>query len=163
MSRSRAEEDFESERIFHEREWRMQRIGWICIAVFLALAIAGLFGGGPLSHARVAGAAGSIEYERFIRSGTSTELVVTPARAAPGGVHRVEISSEFLAAFSVESVTPEPGQVRMTGQRLVYEFAAAASGASISFHIRPQRLWRHRAEVRIDGGEPLAIAQLTYP
>jgi hypothetical protein len=45
----------------------------------------------------------------------------------------------------------------------VYEFAASSPGASISFDVDPQQLWRHRAVVRIDGGPPLEIWQLTYP
>jgi hypothetical protein len=45
----------------------------------------------------------------------------------------------------------------------VYEFASAAPGASISFHLRPQRLWRHTSGVSIDGGAPVEISQLTYP
>ncbi len=162
MSRHRAPDDSESELIFHEKEWRIQRIGWIVLTIFLALAFAGLFGGGPLSRARVGGAGGSIEYEHFARTGTSTDLVVTPAVAAAGGVHRIEIPSEYLRAFRIERITPEPAAVRMTGQRLVYEFAAGAPGSSVSFQIRPQRLWRHRAVLRIDGA-PLEIWQLTYP
>jgi hypothetical protein len=161
MSRRRAQDDFDSEQIFHENEWRIQRIGWIVLTIFLALAFAGLFGGGPLSHVRVDGAAGSIEYEHFVRSGTSTELVVTPAAAA-AGAHRIEIPSEYLEAFRIESITPEPAAVRMSGRHLAYEFAAGAPGSSISFQIHPQRLWRHRAVVRLDGA-PLEIWQLTYP
>ena len=162
MGRSRVL-DSEADLRFHRREWVIQRIGWVAVALFLAAAFTGLLGGGPLSHARADGPAGSVEYERFVRSGASSDLVVTPAHAGPSGVHRVEITAEFLAAFRIERITPEPASVRMTGERLVYEFAAAAPGASISFDIHPQRLWRHRAAVRIDGGEPLEISQLTYP
>ncbi len=162
MGRSRVL-DSESDLKFHRREWVIQRIGWVAVALFLAAAFAGLFGGGPLSHARADGPAGNIEYERFVRSGASSDLIVTPAHADPSGLHRVEITAEFLEAFRIESITPEPAAVRMTGQQLVYEFVATAPGASIAFHIHPQRLWRHSAALRIDGGEPLEISQLTYP
>jgi hypothetical protein len=160
MSRRQAQNDFESEMIFHVHEWRIQRIGWIVLSLFLALACAGLFGGGPLSHARTSGATGSIEYEHFARSGTSTDLVVTPTAAAQ--VTRIEIPSDYLEAFRIEHITPEPTAVRMTRQLLVYEFVAGAPGASISFHVHPERLWRQRAVLRIDGA-PLEIWQLTYP
>ncbi len=163
MSRSRARDDVDSDLAFHHREWRIQRIGWALVALFLALALGGLFGNGPLSHAGAGNAAGSIEYERFVRSGLSTEIVVTPAERVAGGIHRVAISESYLEAFRIENITPEPTAVRMTGESLVYEFESAASGASISFHIHPQRLGSHTAEVRIDAGTPLAIRQLTYP
>jgi hypothetical protein len=156
-------EDLERQLRFHRLEWRVQRIGWIFVAVFLALAFAGLFGGGPLSHARAEAATGRIEYERFVRSGSPTELVVTPASGAQQGVSRIAIAADYLAAFRVQRVTPEPRTVRMAGGQLIYEFAASSSGAAISFDIDPQELWRHRAVVHIDDGPPLEIWQLTYP
>lgn len=162
MSRSRAEEELEANLAFHRREWRIQRIGWVLVVVFLALAIGGLFGNGPLSRAYTDNGAGRLDYQRFLRYGLSTDLVVTPAGSAHG-VTRVEISGDYLEAFRIERITPEPAAVRMTGPSIVYEFATAAPGASISFHIRPQRLWRRTATVTIDGGSPLRISQLTYP
>lgn len=162
MGRSRVL-DSEADQEFHRREWLIERIGWLGVAIFLVLAFAGLFGGGPLSHARAGNAEGSIEYERFVRSGTSTDLVITPAHADPSGLHRVEITADYLEAFRIERITPQPTATRMAGPHLVYEFAAAAPGAAISFQVHPERLWRHTAVVKIDGGAPLEISQLTYP
>jgi hypothetical protein len=162
MSRSRAEEELEANLAFHRREWRIQRIGWVLVAVFLALAVGGLFGHGPLSRAYVDYGTGRLEYEQFVRYGLSTDLVITDAGSAQG-VIRVAISGDYLEAFRVERITPEPAAVRMAGPNIVYEFASAAPGASISFHLRPQRLWRRTATVTIDGGEPLHLSQFTYP
>ena len=164
MSRTRkqAQEDFESELVFHRHEWRIQRVGWVLVALFLALAVGGVFGNGPLSRAHADSDAGRLDYERFTRYGLSTDLVVTPVRSAHG-VTRVEISGDYLEAFRIERITPEPAAVRMSGPNIVYEFASAGPGASISFHMRPQRLWRKTATIAIDGGAPLRISQLTYP
>jgi hypothetical protein len=163
-SRSLPPEDCESEPAlaFHRAEWRIQRVGWVLVALFLGCAAAGLFGNGPLSRAHADGAAGRVEYERFTRYGLSTDLVVTPV-ASRSGVNRVAISADYLELVRVERITPEPAAVRMAGPNILYEFASAAPGASISFHMRPQRLWRHGAVVTIDGGAPLQISQLTYP
>lgn len=162
MSRSPERCDSESDHRFHRNEWRIQRIGWVLVALFLALAIAGLFGGGPLSRAHADSSAGRLDYERFARFGLSTDLVVTPAGSA-NGVTRVEISGDYLQAFRVEHVTPEPAAVRIVGPNIIYEFASTTPGASISFHLTPERLWRRSATVIIDGGAPLRISQLTYP
>jgi hypothetical protein len=162
MSRTHAHGDLDAQLKFHQREWRIQRIGWALVALFLALALGGLFGNGPFSRAHAAGAAGRVEYQRFVRNGLSTDLIVTPTGSAQG-VNRVEIDAHYLEAFRIERITPEPAAVRMNGPRIVYEFASAAPGASISFHIRPQRLWRQTSGVSIDGGAPVEISQLTYP
>jgi hypothetical protein len=162
MSRSRVQHDLDSQLAFHRKEWRIQRIGWVLIALFLAMAVAGLFGNGPLSRSYTDNEAGRVDYERFTRYGLSTDLVVTPSSSA-AGVNRVAISADYLEVSRIERITPAPAAVRMIGSSIVYEFASAAPGASISFHIRPQRLWRHGATVTIDGGAPLHISQLTYP
>jgi hypothetical protein len=162
MSRSRWLDNLDSQLAFHRKEWRIQRIGWVLVALFLVLAVAGLFGNGPLSRAHTDNRSGRVDYERFTRYGLSTDVVVTPVASAHG-VIRVTISADYLEAFRVERITPEPGAVRMTGPDILYEFASAAPGASISFHLRPQRLWRHSATVTIDGGTRLDISQLTYP
>jgi hypothetical protein len=163
MGQRPIEEKLDRQLKFHRAEWRIQRIGWLVVILFLAAASAGLFGNGPLSHASAASAEGRVDYERFLRYGSPSEIVITPTAAAARGISRVEISSDYLAGFRIVSITPEPASVQMVGQQLVYEFTAAGVGASISIHVDPQRLWRHRAVVRIDGGTPLEIRQLTYP
>lgn len=162
MGRMPIEEKLDAQLKFHRTEWRVQRIGWAVVVMFLGCSIAGLFGNGPLSHARADGPTGRVEYERFVRNGSPTQIIVTPSGGSLG-ISRIEITAKYLEAVRVEHVTPEPTAVRIKGQRLVYEFAAAEPGASVSFHIDPQRLWRHTAAVTIDGGAPLEIWQLTYP
>jgi len=156
-------EDLDRQVRFHRLEWRFQRIGWVLVALFLALALVGVFGSGPLSHASAQAATGRIEYERFVRDGSPTELLIIPAGGAAQGVSRVEISADYLKAFRVTRVTPEPKTVRRAGEQLVYEFASSSSGALISLQTDPQQLGRHRVVVRIDGGPPLELWQLTYP
>jgi uncharacterized protein (DUF58 family) len=163
MGRTQPKETLDTNSRFHELEWRIQHAGWVVVALFLALAFAGLFGGGPLSHAHAQSAQGRVNYERFVRQGSPTELVITPTSGTEHGISRVEITADYLEAFRINNITPEPSTVRISGARLVYEFAAATPGASISFHFDPQRLWRHRATLVIDGGAPLEIWQLTYP
>ena len=81
--------------------------------------------------------------------------------------HRGSIASRSTRTtskrFASSASLLEPASVRLSGPRIVYEFASAAPGASISFHIRPQRLWRHTSAVSIDGGARVEISQLTYP
>lgn len=163
MGRMPIEEKLDRQLKFHRIEWRIQRIGWFLVALFLAAAFAGLFGNGPLSHVTASGAQGRVEYERFVRYGSPNEIVFTPTAGATHGINRIEISSDYFQAFRVLSITPEPASVHMVGEQLVYEFTAAGAGAAISFNVDPQRLWRHRAVARIDGGAPLEIWQLTYP
>lgn len=164
MVRKKEQTDFKSELEFHRREWRVERVGWVLLAVFLILAVAGLFGSGPLSHVRSGSKdGGSIEYERFVRHGSITALRVRPAATLGHGAMRIEIAASYLRAFRIERIDPEPSSVVVSGERLVYEFAAAPAGAQISFHLHPEELGSHAAQVVIDAAEPLTIRQFTYP
>jgi hypothetical protein len=163
MAHGKVQQNFDEHLQFQRREWLVQRLGWALIAGLLILALAGLFGDGPLSHARAANKeSGSVEYERYVRSGSRTTLVLTPAAALAPGVS-IEITADYLRKFRVEHVTPEPSAVRMHGERFVYEFAASAPDAAIVFNLQPEGLGRHTAEVAINGGAPLTIRQYTYP
>jgi hypothetical protein len=164
MAHGKVPQNFDEHLQFQRREWLVQRIGWAFIAGLLVLALAGLFGNGPLSHARAASKeGGSIEYERYVRSGSLTKLVMTPAAKAARGASKIEITAKYLQGFRVEQVTPEPSAVLMHGDRFIYEFAATVPDASITFNLEPESLGRHTAEVAIDGGAPLTIRQYTYP
>lgn len=150
---------------FHHREWAMQRVGWVIIAAIVVLALAGLFGDGPLSDASVSSReAGSIAYERYTRDGARTTLTITPsATALQGNVVRVAIPSAYLQSFSVEEITPEPTQARMSGEDVIYEFTICGAGSSISLLLMPEKAGRHGAQIVIGSAEPLAFSQFTYP
>jgi len=163
MSRAPERCDSDADHRFHRNEWRIQRIGWVLVALFLALAVAGLFGNGPISRVHAGNGTGQLDYQRFTRYGLTTDLVITPTAGKHDDVIRIEISSDYLEAFRLDHVTPDPVAVRLAGPNLVYEFASGEPGSSISFHINPQRLWRRSGTIRIDGGAPLDISQLTYP
>src|SRR5688572_20481984 len=69
---------------FQQREWRVQKLGWILMFLFIAAAVAGAFGAGPVSNA-TAGEQGSavwVDYERFGRRGGPLTLRI---HARPAG------------------------------------------------------------------------------
>jgi hypothetical protein len=165
MNRSEEEENFEAEFSFHRREWAVQRVGWVCIAAFILLAFAGLFGGGPLSDTSVSSKeAGTIEYERYLRKGANAAIKILPAATAlQGSVVRVGIPPAYLQTQRIQRITPEPSSVRMSGERLLYEFSVANGESSIIFFLEPQQVGRHSAQITIGDAAPLTVSQFTYP
>lgn len=164
-TKTKAHEGFDSELAFHQREWRIERVGWAGIAIALLLALAGMFGGGPLSAVRVTDpASGTIEYERWLRNGTDTRLTITPAAGDESRDSvRVVLPDHYLEAFKVERVTPDPARTRLERGGVVYEFEHTGSGASITFHVRPERIGSHSAELVVGAGRPVVLRQFTYP
>ncbi len=85
------------------------------------------------------------------------------ARAACGGAgaRRLTVEAEYLAGFSVESVTPEPESVDSAGGRLVYTFEPAPS--EVSFSLTPDEVDRQQGAFALEGQPPVSRAQLVYP
>ncbi len=121
-----------------ERLWRIQRIGWVAMLLFVAGAILGLFGAGPLDHAYVRRNGLEIAYSRFQRMTSEANLEVTVLRA-PADMTRVWVDQNYIGQFEISSVTPQPestasssGQVRYAfrskaGERLVVSIRLRAS------------------------------------
>lgn len=62
-----------------QRVWRFERVGWYVLVAIVLLALAGLFGNGPLSDAEVVSQDGRVrvEYQRLSRSGTTDSIFIT--------------------------------------------------------------------------------------
>lgn len=153
---------------FQEKAWRVERIGWGVLTLVALLALLGLFGTGPLSSA-VAGSDDEglvVDYERFIRHDgeVSLDIEVAPQHVT-GGQIELWISTDYIDDFLVESVSPQPDEVRAEGDRQVYVFLAEEpdAPARISFSFSPDRMGRYSGEIGIVDGPAVSFGQLSYP
>ena len=147
---------------FHRRKWRVQRICWVALLALLGLALAGLFGNGPLSAVTKNGTSASIEYQRFVRHAGHTTLVVRPRTPQHGEAVTIALSGTYLEAFKLEHTVPEPQEVARDGEQVVFTFASRAASAPVVFYFEPDRLGAHTTQVVI-AGETLPVRQFTYP
>jgi hypothetical protein len=158
------DEDIEWE----QGEWTFERIGWGLMAVFILIAMAGLFGSGPLSH-RIAGQEGGsfwVEYQRFIRYNSPQELhiYVSPEWAADGEL-RMVIEGDFPGGNQQLDVTPDPDSVELSTGRLVYvwQTAEATGPMQIVFHYYPFQRYSQTSRIGPEGGNLVDIEQFVYP
>lgn len=153
---------------FQRRQWKAERIGWVCMTLFLAAAVMGLFGQGPLSDA-LAGNDGdpvSVHYDRFPRHGSQASLkIVLGPGAARDGEARVWLSRQYLDAHRLDQVIPEPERVEAAPDRYTYVFkvADAAKETSAVFQLEPDGYGRTTARVGLEGGPAVDVRQFIYP
>jgi hypothetical protein len=155
---------------FQRRAWLVQRVGWILMLLFVAAALAGVFGAGALSRARaeVPGLL-SVEYERFGRFET-TETVkvrVEPAATTAKTV-RISIDRNFLESLRLESVMPAPSRVEVGSGRGLYVFDVVEPGApmTVTFDFQPEKIGRSEGRVGLESAsEPryVALRRFVYP
>jgi hypothetical protein len=151
---------------FQERDWRVQRVGWVVMALIAAAALLGLFGPGLLN--RVVETSGPLEarFRRFERNEAPTSLELSVSgEATRGGTVRVWLSREYLSGVDLDQVTPEPARVTSAESRLVYEFPVRPGGDAIevSFQFQPARAGVLRGRVGLEGGPSVPVSQFVYP
>jgi hypothetical protein len=151
---------------FQRREWRVQQVGRVLMALLVAGGLLGLFGGGPLSRASVTDAAGlRVDYARFARvqSPTALRIHVHP-RAVSAGRAEVWLDREYLLDGLVLAVDPTPAAVNVASDRLTYAFDVAdpTRPAVVVLHLRLQRAGLRTGRVGTAGGS-VSFRQLVYP
>lgn len=152
---------------FEERWWKVERIGWGVMLLFVLAGLSGVFGRGPLSRATAEAPDGSmrVEYERFARNHTPGMLAVTLRGAAlvpPRAT--VWLSRELTDALPVSRVVPQPVSTtpRADGTLYTFDVPAATDSATVHFAVEPATPWRKRGQVRAGDGAT-AGAAVTLP
>ena len=155
---------------FQRKSWRVQRAGWAVMLALTVFALAGLFGGGPLSSA----SAGDeklgflVRYERFTRltAPQTLYLDVSSTLIRPDSTVAVWLSRKWLETNQVEQITPEPESTRVTPDAMEYSFRAtggANAKLTLRFDLETRSMGRRRGSAGVTGGPAAEFTQLAYP
>lgn len=158
--------DFDEDMGFQRREWGFQRMGWAFLAAFVLAALAGLFGSGPLSRAKVETGVLRVDYERFAHKDAESRLEVTYRRKAGDTSLVLEFDKECLAEMEVEAARPEPKSTMARegeGLSYVFDLAPEAEWTKLQFHMKPEKAGRRKCKVKAEGLAILEFEQFVYP
>jgi hypothetical protein len=153
---------------FQRRSWIVQRIAWSVMAALVLAAAAGLFGSGPLSHARASSADGSlrIDYARFARyQGPARLKIQTGGGLARDGAVRISLNREYLDGITIKQVTPFPDRIDAVAGGVVFVIRGAEPEAAVTVHIdyEPARVGRLRGYLAAGDAPGLRFGQFVYP
>ncbi|HXW04799.1 MAG TPA: hypothetical protein VD833_06185 [Vicinamibacterales bacterium] len=153
--------EIDQDLVFQRREWRVQRVGWWALCLFVVAALAGVFGEGPISRTRAEGTGLSAEYDRFIRTGRPTRL--TASWSPAGGEASLRLDRAYFDRVRLEQVTPAPLQVEIGASDVRLRFAAGgARPFTVVVEIEPLGAARLATELRTESGHVTRIVQLAY-
>jgi hypothetical protein len=152
----------------HERiEWKIERAGWIVMALVLLAALVGLLGRGRFSVA-VAGEKGStlwVEYNRFERYQAATMLRIHLGAASRDGKARLWLNREYVENIEIHHIDPEPETVEVLHDRFIYSFNLpdGAQPSAVTYYFEGNAFGRILISVGMDGGSQLNFPQFFYP
>jgi hypothetical protein len=153
---------------FQQRDWRLQRIGWLALGLVIIAMLLGLGGTGVLAQAKVGQQDDplEVEYKRFSRSQSPVSLRLW-VQATPDEQQTVKfwIDRRYLSQFQIEQVTPQPDSEELTPERLVYSFKVVEAGqpVEVTFHLKPTDFGLVQGEVGLPGQPGLRFSQFIYP
>jgi hypothetical protein len=153
---------------FEQRNWRVQRLGWAAMALFVLAGLTGAFGRGLLASAEAASPGGllRVHYDRLARHGAPGELRLAVAPAAiDDGTVRILISRPFLEGQRIEDIQPAPASSLASGDALLYAFhVRPGEQAHILIRVVPDSQGLRTADISLaGGGERVSIRQFVFP
>lgn len=145
------------------RAEKVRTAGRILVALLLVAALAGAFGGGPLSEGVIESAGLRLEYQRIARFNSPEKLKLHIP--APSEEIRLHIDSQFLESIDIERIDPEPKEMELmrTGQIWIFPVQDTNSPVSISIDYRPDGFGKTSGQIEIEGRGALAFKQFYFP
>lgn len=157
--------EIDSDRHFLRRYWQWQRIGWVLAALVLVAALAGLFGGGPLSRMRHAAPDGTValQWERFLRVEAPARLELT-LRTGPGAAV-LWLDQDFVRAVRIERITPDPALSEAASDRLLLHYTTIEPGQpwQVAIDFKAQSAGKLAGRTGLVGGSALSFTSFVYP
>lgn len=138
--------DAGADRAFQEKIWVAVRVGWVAMLGLFVAALLGFSGsGGPFSSQVLRTDTGRIELPAVTRWAAADSMSVQVND--PAETIRVTVPSEFGQIFAVESVHPQPTEVKATADGVVFSFAREGRPrrTSIDFQVRASKPWRRQS------------------
>ncbi|WP_242921328.1 hypothetical protein [Pontibacter liquoris] len=164
MAHPRKELDIDEDMTLQRRFWTFERIGWVCMFLFLLAAVLGLLGrGGIGADQEKAGSQGEgleVAYDRFLRQDAPSKMEVTFYRPQPE--QQLSLNKTFLKKARIEQIVPEPSKSEITSEGIIYTFDVKGKGAVVTFYFEPAGAGSLQTVVS-DNATTLTINQFIYP
>lgn len=149
-----------------EKTQKVERIAWYIFALFLVLALLGLFGDGLMSNARRSTSDNklTIESQRFERYESPTELVVELSPEATAATTEIGIDNSLLEYLEIENLTPTGQFSRAEGSKTYFTFQTTErQSARININAETKKIGLARGDISVTNGPALQVTQFIYP
>jgi hypothetical protein len=156
------EEDLNSQK----KLWKRQRIGRTVWALFILLAIVGLFGEGPLSRTSAKEDELEVQYDRFAHVESKDQFKFDFHRKdIVGGKIHLWFDSDYIKENPIQNVTPDPVSTKLEDKKVVLEFEAdqAMTSSSIIVETEASKPGLQRVVLGLVGGPDLKFWKFIWP
>ncbi|HEX3074642.1 MAG TPA: hypothetical protein VHP30_13605 [Ignavibacteriales bacterium] len=154
------------EDISHQKKmWKIERISWIIMALFIIAALAGFLGTGYFSkRMHNIGENSKVEYHFFQRYSSVSELNFYIKAGAGYNPISIALSQAYLKDAEIKRIEPEPASTEIIDDFYKYNFVnSSAAGLHILFYLEPKGFGTQTLSIIINGKNRTEIKQFVYP
>lgn len=147
---------------FQRLEWRIERVGWVILALLIIAALLGLLGNGFLSSSVKTTGALNVEYDRFLHRNAPSSYRI---HLKPGGTETaIHLGREFLDAAKLEQVVPQPSEVELANDGIQLHFRSRESAEGVvTIPFEPQAMGLLHTRIRVGDERPVTLTHVVYP
>ncbi len=146
--------------------WKMQKVGFLLLFLFIFAACLGLFSQGILSNASTASPGGNmvLEYDRFARNTTDTNFIVR-VRVGKENTLDVRLSGDILDNYDIEYLQPLPDASFISNKALNIRQSITQKDSwySIYLTLKPNKMGYFTNVITLSDNEKITFSQLVYP
>ena len=151
------------DQLHEQKERKAEIVGWAVIATLLALALAGILGRGPLSHAKSETDLIKVEYQKFLRKGADAEFIVQ-IESTTNGAQSFWLSNLLLEKIEIARIEPTPRTSVVKNGGVEYTFESqTGSEARVVFQFQPQTWGKVDSQVIDSTGKGADLNLYIYP
>ena len=143
----------------HEKGWKVQRVGWVFIFALVILASFGFFGDGLVSKKKLSAGNIQVEYDRFHRHEARMDVKFDVNHSDSNST--ISFNNQYLKNFKIESIMPEPKEVKIANDHVNYLFNAQGH-SNIVFYLIPQQLGSINGIIQVNGNQ-FDLSHFIYP
>jgi len=142
----------------HVLGWKVQRVGWVLMFLFLVSTVLGFFGTGFLSKRSLDAKTFKIEYDHYGRYEATMKMFVHfPVEK----LITVSIPLKYLHQMKMEHIMPEPQERNVQDGNYILTFSEANKGELI-LHLMPETTGQVNTIIHIND-QPFSISHYIYP
>jgi hypothetical protein len=142
---------------------------WIIMGFVLLLAIAGVFGRGPIDHATAADNDNQfrVDYAPVILFRTAAVLTLHLSPSLAGSDHLVHVraSEALLAPLQIQRVNPQPAQwgADASGLEMAFRLLSATGERTVELEIEPGAVGLFDVSIAAGKSPPVSMHELVLP
>lgn len=147
-----------------QRFWFIEQLGCVLLPAIILLTLLGMFSNGLLSDTVRASPGNDLQvhYERFLRNGATTLMVIEAHHAGDAPV-QITLTGEPLDNTTLESLYPQPLASASLHDGLVFTVQPDATGhARLYLSLRAEGVGLFGSSVGV-AGETVSLRQFIYP